>query len=385
MKLNAKSIKHSMAALWSRRKFWMPHFNSFVTSVVLNALILFLLLQLAFVRQDDSSAEIEVQVVEMEVVELEDMDIIDEIEEEVTEVTDMIQPTENFETAPNPPEMVASFADSPLRMAALNGLPSTSFKGLLDTGKSATRFMGETAKGNRFAFIIDYSKSMNKHQLAVMKHELYNAVQQVGEKGWVTLLFFSGPVWRPDQDALAIEAEWHKSKSKEHREKMLAEVHPKWMIANERNMEALKRMIYTTPRTLGTDWYQPIKLALDMTPRPDMIVFMTDGTVADRISDMTLEYVTNLPPYLVRINTVALGVSEEDAKPLKTLAESTGGSYRLYDKDEIVKKAQSLPEAPSTFANHSLDYLGDDDIKRDQQKKLSEGIVQDDDISIEIL
>lgn len=86
------------------------------------------------------------------------------------------------------------------------------------------------------------------------------ALAAIGERGLATVLFFSGPVWRPDQDALKAESRWTGSNGRGWELKKDAEgPNPQWLIPNRKIMAALTRMIYQTPTTLGTDWYPPLK------------------------------------------------------------------------------------------------------------------------------
>lgn len=241
--------------------------------------------------------------------------------------------------------------------------------------------MGNEARGKRFAFVIDYSRSMSDDQLAVMKSELYKAIKGVGEDGLVTVLFFSGPVWRPDQDALAEEKNWTKSRAGGYVLKKGCEgPNPQWLVPTADNLEALERLIYQTPTTLGTDWFTPLKFVLEMSPRPDMVVFMTDGAVSETVSRRTIEYVKGLPQWMVRINTTALGVEPDKAEPLRILAEMTGGKFRLYDKEELARAAQKLPHAPTTFSSKNLRYLGDEDFRQRVQEQMR----GTDDVAIEV-
>lgn len=339
-----------------------------VISVLLNIGLFTLLLTFLTVSQPQQETDQAIKVIETS--DVEDIQEIEELippedleETEMTEdmsldMSEMV--TEQLDTSvPEEQTAIASPVVSPVIMEGLaQALGGVSLEGLGDGTKRATRFMGQSAEGNRFAFVIDYSLSMSKDQLRAMKHELTTALQAIGEQGLATLLFFSGPVWRPDQDAIEAENRWGGNNRRGYFLKDGAEPpNPQWLVPDRRNMAALERMIYQTPITFGTDWYPPLKEVLDMRPRPDIIFFMTDGAVPGDSADRTVEMVDALPKGKIQINTVALGVAEEKVTALKEIAEMTGGNFRHYDQRELKDLVASLPDAPEKFDDADLRYL----------------------------
>ena len=354
-------------------------------SIILHVVIVLLLIKLVTFETLEQTAEIQVIVVDPETVEFEELAPLDNLLEVDLEppldVSQDMEMAEIVEETFRAEDLAISAAESPVIMAGLSQFQAVNLKQLVDAGKRTTRFMGEEARGKRFAFVIDYSRSMSEDQLAVMKSELYKAIKGVGEDGLVTVLFFSGPVWRPDQDALASEKNWTKSREGGYELKKGCEgPNPQWLVPTEDNLEALERLIYQTPTTLGTDWFTPLKLVLEMSPRPDMVVFMTDGSVSETVSRRTIEYVKGLPRWMVRINTTALGVEPDKAEPLRILAEMTGGKFRLYDKEELANAAQKLPCAPTVFSSKDLRYLSDEDYRQ----RVEEQLRGPDDVVIEV-
>ena len=353
----------------------LEHLSGPTGSIILHVVMLLLLIKLATFETREQTAEVQVIVVDPETVEFDELEPLDDLLED--DLDPPLDVSRDMETAEIVEEMfraedlAISAAESPVIMAGLNQFQAVNLEQLVDAGKRTTRFMGNEARGKRFAFVIDYSRSMSEDQLAVMKSELYKAIKGVGEDGLVTVLFFSGPVWRPDQDALASEKNWTKSRGGGYELKKGCEgPNPQWLLPTEDNLEALERLIYQTPTTLGTDWFTPLKLVLEMSPRPDMVVFMTDGSVSETVSRRTIEYVKGLPQWMVRINTTALGVEPDKAEPLRILAEMTGGKFRLYDKEELANAAQKLPRAPTTFSSKDLRYLSDEDFRQRVEEQL---------------
>lgn len=248
------------------------HLSSVAISVVLNAILLVMLLVFITFAAPPEEPEVKVTVIEMddEQIELEDIEeeIIEEVVDDV-EITDVVVSLDPINSEPmqsdipNDSSTIASDIVSPITMQGLAQAMSGVRLGELGGGMTRqTQFMGQSASGTRFAFVIDYSKSMDKTQLRVMKHELYNAIKEIGDGGLVSVLFFSGPVWRPDQDNQAIRQFWAGINAtdgwglKEGGENP----NPQWLLPNAKNLAALQRMIYQTKTTGGTDWYPPLQV-----------------------------------------------------------------------------------------------------------------------------
>jgi hypothetical protein len=351
-----------------QKQLFRSHLSSVVISVLLNAGLLFLLLTFITFSDPQRETDTAIKIIEaadkvdiQEIEELippEEVDPSDMTEDMSLDMSEMIN--QQLDTSvPEEQTAIASPVVSPVIMEGLaQALGGVSLEGLGDGTKRTTRFMGQSGEGNRFAFVIDYSRSMSPLQLRVMKHELTTALAAIGEQGLATLLFFSGPVWRPDQDAIAAEDWWTGSNGRRWVLKQDAEPpNPQWLVPDRKNMAALRRMIYQTPTTFGTDWYPPLKEALEIRPRPDILFFMTDGRSSASSAERAIELAKSLPRGEIIINTVALGINEEDAAPLKELAEITGGNFRRYGNEELREVAEGLPEPPDEFSDADLTYL----------------------------
>lgn len=238
--------------------------------------------------------------------------------------------------------------------SGIGGGYGTGFGGGMGIG---VNFMGSSSTGSRFAFVIDYSKSMSQLQQRVVKSELYTALEAIGDRGLATVLFFSGPVWRPDQDEKELRPHWNQVSMHEfHLKEGQEGPDPQWFYADAHNLAAMERMIYETKTTGGTDWYNPIKFVLEMDPPPDVIFFMTDGRTSQNSITKTIEMIEELPKGSVIINTVALGVKEKDKAPLEQIAEMTKGEFKSYNDAELQEQEKTLPEAPVDFSTKSIRY-----------------------------
>jgi hypothetical protein len=347
-------LRAGAVAAHRRLRRMLDHVPGPVLSLILHVIIVFALVKLIIIEKpppDQDAVE-----VRMEIEEMPDLD--EPLEPEPLEELDQMTPNDVPVEAPEPEaaEMedvlaVDASVESPLKMD-LSALGDIRFEGVSGLPKT-TQFMGTSATGNRCVFVIDYSKSMSADQLRVMKYELTKAVR--GLRGsLVSIIFFSGPVWRPDQSAQAATKIWTGSnqggwKLKEDAKDQGQGPHPQYMLIDDHNLNLLRKMIYETPTTYGTDWYTPFKYALELEPPANMIVFMTDGAVNRGRADATIEMVRERMRPGLRINTVALGIGEDRAAPLKQLAEMTNGEFRLYNSTEIKDLAQELPAPPEAF------------------------------------
>lgn len=362
-----------MAPFKKQSQLLRQHLSSVAVSVIVNIILVIVLVTSITLSEPEPPDDRVVKVMDEveEVEEIEDVEELIEPEEpDLSDITDEIDmymedtTAENVDTSmPQEQEVLASNVVSPVIMKGIaRGETGINMDGMGGEGRSTT-FMGQSARGERFAFIIDYSKSMDDTQLAVMKHELTSALAAIGERGLATVLFFSGPVWRPDEDAREAKKRWKGDNWTTNWRLKDGEEgpQPRWLVPNRKNMAALQRLIYQTPITGGTDWYPPMKEILDMQPRPDIIFFMTDGRTSQQSIDKTLEMVNEVRNE-VQVNTVALGVREKDVEPLKKLASMTGGKFRLYSNNELREERKKLPDPPEEFQDVALEYLSPADV-----------------------
>ena len=211
-----------------------------------------------------------------------------------------------------------------------------------------TSFMGIKTKGNKFAFIIDYSASMGKEQLMVMKNELIKTLSAFNRNIQVSLIFFSGPAWDAgsyDYVDPKVEAKnWlgqgahNFSPAQGYKPPT-----PKWLNVTPSNRAKFEDRILQTPTSFGTDWRQPFTLVYNMSQQPQVIYFMTDG--ATQNPEQTLEMVKRNKR--IQVNPIAFGIPNKDAEiPLQEMAKMTRGEFKSYSKDEINRMAANIQAPP---------------------------------------
>jgi hypothetical protein len=208
-----------------------------------------------------------------------------------------------------------------------------------------TSFMGIKTQGNKFAFIIDYSASMSKPQLDVMKNELIKTLSVFNRDVQVALVFFSGPAW----DAItpkeivnpAAEAKnWTNTGAHDFSPVQgYKPAIPQWANCTPTNRVKFEERIINTPTSFGTDWRHPFTLVYNMRPAPQVIYFMTDGST--RNPEETVEMVKRNKR--IQVNPIAFGIPNQDAEaPMQEMAKLTRGAFKSYSKDEITKMAANL-------------------------------------------
>ena len=204
-------------------------------------------------------------------------------------------------------------------------------------GGGAT-FFGQIVRAERIAYVIDFSSSMkgqNRHQL--MRDELSQSLGLMNPGLQIGIIFFSGPAWVAGDTVKGTTVttpkgktfKWKRGKGHSHWEHDGKKQEVPWWTITEKEIKRLTEIVKTAPLSGGTVWDNPLNMALDMDPPPQMIYFMTDGVasgsdkwakeIGDRAKDMG-----------VVINCVAL-MQPKAEKDLKTMAEATGGQLTMVD------------------------------------------------------
>jgi len=210
----------------------------------------------------------------------------------------------------------------------------------LDMGAmNMASFFGMKAKGNRFAFLIDYSASMKPDQLKVMKRELIKTLATFNSNVQVSLIFFSGPSFIAGTDPKKAATNWDSPGRDAHNflpKKGWKPPVPKWLACTKSTKSRLQKHIMETPVSFGTDWRNPFNMAYTMNPRPQVIFFMTDGST--RNPHETVEKVKK--NRTIQVNSIAFGIPNEKAEePMKEMAKATKGTFKSYSRQQIAKMA----------------------------------------------
>ncbi len=239
--------------------------------------------------------------------------------------------------------------------------------------KISARFLNTGGTGSRFLFILDCSASMKPDQFLVAKAHLIKTLEAFKGKGQIAILFFSGPVWLPEEDAKAIHGNWTKKGSAYDFAPKNPNVVPKprWMMPTKKNVEILTKYIVQEEKTFGTDWRHPFRIAYEMDPQPNVIFFMTDGSVSNDCSgetiDMSKKYAKK-----ITVNTIGFGISDKGIPLLEEIAlNSKKGQFKKYTKDEIAQMSQGIKLPTDLTSDTKLSYAKPKPVKVEEEKKVA--------------
>lgn len=290
-------------------------------------------------------------------------------------VTETIQKQQLNQTPAAPTvsmDVVTSHSSSNFAMSNFD-LPSsdfgavaaTSFESSMSFGSTSNEpvsFFGSTAASNKVVFVVDASLSMKATgsggkvtKVDLMKKELIKTVGLLPEGVDFQILFFSGPSWFLDLTPLKNDPNPQIAIQK-YNQQLVRQVKKDWagqgahdwefkggqpsdwpdqkyIRSTPSNRRLAIEMIKGTPLMLGTDWRDPLKMAMKM--KPDTIYFMTDGAVAKHptkkpVVDDVLDF--NRKNSKATINTVCMMVLKA-SEQLQELASKTKGEFVLVKED----------------------------------------------------
>lgn len=203
--------------------------------------------------------------------------------------------------------------------------------------ETKTSFFGNDIKGERILYIIDYSKSMNaKKKHLLMREELEKSVRKLPGGTQFQLMFFAGPVWLAgesleDLDGASLNTittvkgkklEWKRGKTDGKVRKV------DWLNADKATIKEVRKYIQDTPLVLGTRWEFPLEMALKMRPKPQAIIFMTDGVAGGNSLEIAKEYADIARREKITISAVAL-MEPRAKEAMIELGKTTYGSFAI--------------------------------------------------------
>lgn len=214
------------------------------------------------------------------------------------------------------------------------------------TGGGAT-FFNQNVKGERIAFVIDYSLSMKGERDKLMREELTKSVSGLSSSVKFQMVFFSGPAWVAGSELPGFNYTKGeaivKGKGGHKYEWTGAGLHdwtPKgkkqpveWLDADSIGLRKAKEIIRNTPLSGGTDWENPLLMVFAMEPPPQIVFFMTDGAVGGRdMMKLTNDLAAAARENGIVVNTIAMMEPKANA-PMANLAKQTGGEFTIIGSD----------------------------------------------------
>lgn len=221
-------------------------------------------------------------------------------------------------------------------------------------GGGAT-FFNQSVKAERIAYVIDYSASMGGEKDKLMRNELAKSVGGLKPGTKFQMIFFSGPAWVAGSELSVVQKagsgevkgkgghkfKWtgkgaHDWKPVGKRQEV------EWLDMSASQMKQSLETIKTSKLYWGTDWTNPLEMAFDMDPAPQIIFFMTDGQMSGRdMMGLTKDLAAKAKRKGIIVNSIAM-MEPKAEESMFELAKRTGGAFTIVDKGGKVREVKSL-------------------------------------------
>lgn len=177
--------------------------------------------------------------------------------------------------------------------------------GLGGGGGGGASFFGVEAVGNRFAYIVDVSASMDEFRMAALRRELTKSIEGLLETSHFIIVKYS---------------------SESH---IVGDVQG-WQEASpnvKRKMKGHIEALMPEDNTLPVPGFQ---LVFQHRPRPDAIYFMTDGDFTDEEAD---QIIAMYKTYKAPVHCIVLGYQGGEPR-MRKIARATKGTYTYVRADK---------------------------------------------------
>ncbi|MFP6879368.1 MAG: vWA domain-containing protein, partial [Roseibacillus sp.] len=220
-------------------------------------------------------------------------------------------------------------------------------------GAGGTSFFGQAVRAERIAYVIDFSSSMGSEGRAdLMRRELTKSLGNLTHGTRFGVICFSCIAWeagdnvnldRKGGHAVVKEGggrrfEWKDLGGKQGWKQAGIPQRADWLIASQDQLARSKKIIKGAPLSSGTAWDKGLNMALDMTPLPQVVFFMTDG-VASGAGAWARELGGKARSKGVRINCIAL-MEPRAHDDMNELAKLTRGQFTIVTKDGKHKRVR---------------------------------------------
>ena len=191
-------------------------------------------------------------------------------------------------------------------------------------GGGSVMFFGDSAQVSRAVFVVDFSSSMNEGgRIGQLKKELDTSLSQLPKGVSYNIIYYSHRPWLGGETV-------GNAPFRDHED---AEDRLPWLQATPDNIQKSREQVGNMRPSGATNWIPPIRMALAMVPRPNVIWLLTDGEASDReemIADMA-----SINPGKVRINTICMEIGGPTFQSLIESAEMTGGKFSIVMNGEL--------------------------------------------------
>jgi hypothetical protein len=236
------------------------------------------------------------------------------------------------------PRVDTKFTGSDLNIGTTLGTFGTSLSN--GTAGGTISFLGNRSVGRRVVFVVDVSSSMSAGgeingtrmtRFELLKKELTKSINGLANGTQYQIIFFSDYAWAhdavPPGDVEArLKLEWFITSDTVAEAKI---PRPRYRTASLGTIRSSREIIAKADNPGGTNWGSGLFTALKMSPTPDVIFFMTDGSAADEggwVAAVT-DANTRAGGKTI-INTTAM-MEPDGAVPLSDMAINNGGSFTV--------------------------------------------------------
>ncbi|MCP4848793.1 MAG: hypothetical protein GY899_12700 [Verrucomicrobiaceae bacterium] len=217
-------------------------------------------------------------------------------------------------------------------------------------GGGSVGFFGSRSTAQRVVFCVDASASLSTQQFSMIKRELNKSLKKLAAAIQYQVIFFSGPAWFAEDEHSGSKNNHvvkHGGKKYQWKTKggasafyMVGEKDlytADWLSATSSNLSKTRARIEAESKSYGTDWRHPLRMALQMKPKPDVVYFLTDGAVSNGQQAVDQVIKINNRGKKAKINTIAMMLPKRGADLLGELAKKTGGEFTVVMADGTVK------------------------------------------------
>ena len=222
--------------------------------------------------------------------------------------------------------------------------------GFEGAGGGSVCFFGSRSTAQRVVFCVDASASLSTQQFSMIKRELNKSLKKLASSIHYQVIFFSGPAWFAEDEhsgKRAAQVVIHEKKKYQWNTKGGASAFyivgdkelytADWLPATSSNLSKTRASIEAESKSYGTDWRHPLRMALEMKPKPDVVYFLTDGAVSNGQQAVDQVLKINKRGKKAKINTIAMMLPKRGATLLAELADKTGGEFTVVMADGTVK------------------------------------------------
>lgn len=199
-------------------------------------------------------------------------------------------------------------------------------------------FVGQTAFGRRVVFVVDVSGSMSAigqgekiSRFELLKKELVKSISQIPPGTAYQILFFSDFAWPHNEvdsrNSSALEKYRWLIDSKDYKKVRIPPF--KYIQASPFTLQDSRDIVERSENPGGTNWGSGLLMALNASPKPDLIFFMTDGLESDEqgwVDVVTTENKRRAP--MTVIHTSAMQ-EPSAARALDQLAKRNNGKFTV--------------------------------------------------------